>query len=714
MKKFKTMIILLLIFTFFESSAHEDFNFGIERYQVSPYKGVTYHDGKYVTVGSERQVMLYENNKWSSVISEFDGDLFDAVWNGKYYIALNGRYNSQIVYSENGTDWMRDGKRYSYAEILGSNPATNEVFFKFDDWKMKEKYGTSIFSTVNFIDFEPLPLNGSNKICYDNGTYFSYQTVDEAVIISKSTDKLSWKSIEFEEFFLKYDKIIFKDGSAYVFNRSVRQLDLYRTSDFETWSKTEINEIQNLSNYQVIKQNGNIHLFYTESGSAEIKQMVIQNDKDGLELSPNDIDIDDINFFNAVFNEADNIAFGYYLYSIFEFNGENVKKISLLDYNQENKQPLVKLNTGYLQEINGKQYITCRNYPPIIYTEDIPYVKEADDFFTENYPNDHYEPVGENYAVYTLRMDPQYPNYSEVYNTIQFFDKNFQLIHTQQFDGFVHNCSHYNMIYYCTVSKYPSKNESIHKQYKSSDLIHWEESNDIIPDVFGMYSKQDPDNPFDITEFKTFDGGNSYYKINFEETGNILLRPIFGTYRYKTDSGNICISSDGVYYLKCEAPFLENYSGNVDIIYESNDRLVFQTNSYLFYTPKQPLYDALEQMKNANPTYIVANNQLLGFSVPPITENDRTLVPMRFLFENLESEVTWDDDTQTATAHKGDTVISFSIDNNKAQMNGEEKVMDVPARLVNDKTMVPLRFLSEGLGYTVNWNEETRVAEVIE
>lgn len=107
------------------------------------------------------------------------------------------------------------------------------------------------------------------------------------------------------------------------------------------------------------------------------------------------------------------------------------------------------------------------------------------------------------------------------------------------------------------------------------------------------------------------------------------------------------------------------------------------------------------------------NDTILGFTQPPITESDRTLVPMRFLFEQLGAEVDWDNDTQTAIAQKANTTINFSIDNTTATVNGEQVTMDVPARLVGDKTMVPLRFLSEELGYTVEWDEGTRMATVI-
>ena len=118
------------------------------------------------------------------------------------------------------------------------------------------------------------------------------------------------------------------------------------------------------------------------------------------------------------------------------------------------------------------------------------------------------------------------------------------------------------------------------------------------------------------------------------------------------------------------------------------------------------------------------NNTVLGFSTPPVMEEDRMLVPMRFLFEQMGAEVKWDENTQTATAtvpvsadaqlrtFGAETAksVTFAIDNTTATVNGATAEMDVPARLVNDKTMVPLRFLSENLGCTVDWDEATNTA----
>ena len=106
-------------------------------------------------------------------------------------------------------------------------------------------------------------------------------------------------------------------------------------------------------------------------------------------------------------------------------------------------------------------------------------------------------------------------------------------------------------------------------------------------------------------------------------------------------------------------------------------------------------------------TVFVDGTQVL-FDVEPVTENDRTLVPMRFIFEALGASVTWNDATSTATAVKGEDTIQIVVDNTVMLKNGRKITLDVPARLVRDRTLVPVRAVSEGMGARVNWNETLR------
>ena len=109
--------------------------------------------------------------------------------------------------------------------------------------------------------------------------------------------------------------------------------------------------------------------------------------------------------------------------------------------------------------------------------------------------------------------------------------------------------------------------------------------------------------------------------------------------------------------------------------------------------------------------YIDGNE--LTFEKHPITENDRTLVPMRAIFEALEAEVTWDNDTNTATAVKDGTTVSITIDSDVMYKNGEAIQLDAPARLIDDGyTFVPLRAVSETLDCDVQWNEDLQRVDI--
>jgi len=153
--------------------------------------------------------------------------------------------------------------------------------------------------------------------------------------------------------------------------------------------------------------------------------------------------------------------------------------------------------------------------------------------------------------------------------------------------------------------------------------------------------------------------------------------------------------------------------GNTDEeLAEMEEQLKKEVGKILRLTvPKADIYAELEHQKSA--PYIKLNSKILGFEQAPVVEQDRTLVPMRFLFEQMGAAVGWDESTETATITKDGEQISFQIDSPAAKVGGEVKLMDVPAKLVSDKTMVPLRFLSENLGYNVEWDEATKMVKII-
>ena len=112
----------------------------------------------------------------------------------------------------------------------------------------------------------------------------------------------------------------------------------------------------------------------------------------------------------------------------------------------------------------------------------------------------------------------------------------------------------------------------------------------------------------------------------------------------------------------------------------------------------------------ATPTVYVDGEKLVA-DVEPFIEEDRTMVPMRAIFEAVGASVTWDQDTQTVISIKNDeatqNVVVLQIGNTSAFVNSESVALDVPAKVINDRTFVPLRFVMESLDANVDWNPDT-------
>lgn len=112
------------------------------------------------------------------------------------------------------------------------------------------------------------------------------------------------------------------------------------------------------------------------------------------------------------------------------------------------------------------------------------------------------------------------------------------------------------------------------------------------------------------------------------------------------------------------------------------------------------------------PFYVQIDGEQLTFDQPPVKESDRVLVPMRAIFEALGAQVSWDEETKTATAVKGDDVTSIQIDNIIMFFNSQPITLDVPARQINDRTLVPVRAVSEVFGAVVDFVEETQTVTI--
>ena len=102
----------------------------------------------------------------------------------------------------------------------------------------------------------------------------------------------------------------------------------------------------------------------------------------------------------------------------------------------------------------------------------------------------------------------------------------------------------------------------------------------------------------------------------------------------------------------------------------------------------------------------VNGTKLSNKECSPVIHNDRTLIPVRMVFDFLDASVNWQGDEKIVEIDLDDTEVVMKIGENLVYVNNEKLLLDVPPMIINNRTMVPLRFISESFGAEVIWNSK--------
>src|SRR5690606_26226159 len=122
----------------------------------------------------------------------------------------------------------------------------------------------------------------------------------------------------------------------------------------------------------------------------------------------------------------------------------------------------------------------------------------------------------------------------------------------------------------------------------------------------------------------------------------------------------------------------------------------------VFLISLQPQVQATSAIK------IYIDGKVLETDQAPLLINNSTFVPLRSIFEALNAQILWNQQTKTVTAMKRDTTIVLQIGSKTATVNNKTVTLDAPGRIINNRTLVPVRFVSEALGEEVLWNQKSQ------
>ena len=106
------------------------------------------------------------------------------------------------------------------------------------------------------------------------------------------------------------------------------------------------------------------------------------------------------------------------------------------------------------------------------------------------------------------------------------------------------------------------------------------------------------------------------------------------------------------------------------------------------------------------------NGETKTMDVAPIIRNSRTMLPVRYVAEALGASIDWNGATSTATLTTADTVIVITVGATTATVNGESVTLDSPAFIESSRTYMPVRFVAEALGGSVAWDGATSTATI--
>lgn len=213
------------------------------------------------------------------------------------------------------------------------------------------------------------------------------------------------------------------------------------------------------------------------------------------------------------------------------------------------------------------------------------------------------------------------------------------------------------------------------------------------------------------------------------QLGNELTTPVVKWGRNAEENGELSeIEAKGLadfagkYNPVGKYPFVEGAEGDVYSITEEDenqyiaafltdaDGTVLATSDAYFYdvtsAEKEKMIILLVDCEYA---YVFGEKVQIDPDDPwviPTVVNDRTLIPIRFISESLGAQVGWEEETETVTITQEETTIQMQLGKKEYTVNGETKEMDVEATTMRDRTMVPLRVISETFGKNVFWDDK--------
>lgn len=544
---------------------------------------------------------------------------------------------------------------------------------------------------------------------YCNGTYVA---VGSAGTIFASDDTVNWQEINPGTYY-EIDSIVTTDDRFLAYN----QREVFISSDGYNWERFST---KSFGYHDIVALDDDCFGIESVTGDYTTKDFQVLINIDGKEERELRSEIHQKAIKERFNQDIRNIKYGDYTFRRASDKGAEAGKLYCTNSEGEEREIILFDNSGYIP-VDGKISWTGKAF--IKYTEEpVRATTCRRQFFSYD---------RENWQEITLPHSPAFgtmvsywgdryiikESYSHGANF--YFAEQIQKVHWHNYYVYAYD-EDFNLINEGKTDVYPiemSYSEGLYyyrdydnNVYTSTDLIDWQLDNNTgkmpityINDVRKAVKLQEY--TYNLQEREP-----TFTKVINDTEVPVLYEKMaynadyLGEFYYYYTTNGIMLSRDGIYYTLIELPIAISYQP-----YELNGRFCIDIADWHLSFDLNDIYAALPP---ENTPYVKVNGRVLAFDTPPVIEDDRIFVPMRFIFENMDAEVEWDNWVSEASVTKEGNNITFAIGSNKAVVNGKTEKMDVSARNVNSRTMIPLRFLSENLGYKVTWDQENKTAYI--
>ena len=213
---------------------------------------------------------------------------------------------------------------------------------------------------------------------------------------------------------------------------------------------------------------------------------------------------------------------------------------------------------------------------------------------------------------------------------------------------------------------------------------------------------------------RIYDMGDGFLRTTLFVSGSILgtgCIDLDGNVVFDTIYDSLRLLGDGLILAEKQGEsFIFDYQGN--LLWQMTEKPVAAYDGFIAVNNPESMVSKIMVNQIKRPLVYLDGQNVEFSDAYPYLESDRTMIPLRVLFEKAGAEVKWNEEDRTVIVSKEGLSVSMKIGDRNISVDGEIYETDVAPVIVGDRTYIPLRAFSEGLGMEVDWDADNYTVSI--